>query len=336
MAKQMPPTMTDLAQPVARRWFGWSAQRFLRWLDYLFILRPTLFFPVWTVFGAGLVVAYVRLGRPPWTRWLSAEAALNGLALTLLMGSAFVLNQIVDIPTDRRNRKLFLLADGHVSLAVAVFEAAVLFLASLSMAFAAGLQSGVLFVVIYFVTAVGYSLRPFSWKDRPLAGLLANMLGASLIFTAGFTALSAPLAAALWKSLPYAAAVGAVFLYTTLPDEPGDREIGKRTFVVAFGPRWTIRAGTALEMLSGILAFALRDPVIFVPALAAAPFFLYASLRPRMENVVRAIKFPILFLALSVCYFFPPYIVLLVVTYLFSKWYYWQRFGLRYPSLDAG
>ncbi len=336
MGKQANRTLTQAARP-ADEPIRWSLmQKLLRGLDFLFILRPTLFFPVWVVYAAGFAVAQWRHQNVwSWTFWEGTDFWLLGLTLTLLMGSAFILNQIIDIPIDRQNRKLFLLADGHVPLYLAYFEAIMLFFVSTWLAFRVDLAVGALFLVIYFVTGVGYSLPPFCWKDRPVAGLLANMFGAMLIFAAGFWATGQADWLAAVHGVPYMAAVGAVFLFTTLPDKPGDSQFGKETFAVRFGDVATIYSGAVLEILALASAAALRDPVMFFPALVSAPFFVYAAWRPRTANVVRAIKFPILLLAFAVCFYYPILLLLFVGTYALAKWYYWQRFGLHYPSLKV-
>ncbi len=336
MAKQADRTLTPAVEP-ADKVMRWSlAQKLLRGLDYVFILRPTLFFPVWVVYAAGFIVAqWQTQGGWRWTVWGGSDFWLPGMALTLLMGSAFILNQIIDIPIDRQNRKLFLLADGHVPLHLAYFETGMLFFLAVWLAFRMDVGMGTLFLAIYFVTGIGYSVPPFSWKDRPVAGLLANMMGALLIFIAGYWAAGGVHIQAAVLALPYMAAVGAVFLLTTLPDKPGDGQFGKETFAVRFGDRPTIYLGAVLEILALVGAWLLRDPVIFFPALISAPFFIYAVRQPKAANVVRAIKFPIVLLTFAVCFYFPILLLLFGGTYAASKWYYWQRFGLHYPSLKV-
>lgn len=314
-----------------------SQNRLLRALDYAFILRPTLFFPVWIVFLAGhfrgkmLAAPY---GISPAIA-LQQETLWLLLALTGLMGSAFILNQIVDAPGDRENDKLFLIAHGHVAMRAAMLEAVFLAGISLFTAFIWSMQIGVLYLAIMFVTGVLYSVPPFVWKDRPLGGLLANCLGASLIFLAGWASSGQSPGSGFTGSVPYALAVGAVYLYTTLLDMRGDARFNKVTFAVRFGRRATILAGLLFVGGTAALGWRMQDAVIFYPALLALPFFCIATARPVRKDVVHAIKMPILFLAIVDCMLWPPFLLLLASVFFGSKFYYYHRFSLRYPTLDG-
>ena len=311
--------------------------RIVKVFDYVFVLRPTLFFPVWTVYAAGYF-AYHRfapVGMNGATRGMAWDSiALLG-CLTLLMGSAYILNQICDRETDARNHKLFLIAQQHVSLPVAWGEMIALAALGLCAAYWHSAEMAALFAVIFLFTGIFYSVAPFQWKDHPFLGLLANAGGAVLIFTAGWWSVETETVRALRHALPYALAVAAVYLYTTLLDVEGDAETNKRTFGVKYGWRATIFAGAALEWLAAMAAVWVEDPVILYPALIAAPFFLRATLKQRRGDVARAIKLPILFLALAICWKVWQYVLVLAFVFFFSKWYYLRRFGLKYPSLRA-
>jgi hypothetical protein len=130
-------------------------------------------------------------------------------------------------------------------------------------------------------------------------------------------------------------AVAAVYLYTTLLDLDGDAGTQKMTFGVRYGFAVTSLAGCTLELGALISAWWLKDFVIFYPALIAAPFFVWAAIKQRLNEVSRAIKLPILFLALAICVKVWQYLFLLAFVFYFSKWYYRRRFGLNYPSLAA-
>ncbi len=311
--------------------------KIVKFFDYVFVLRPTLFFPVWTVYAAGYF-AYHRFapaGMNGATRSMAWDSIWLLGFLTLLMGSAYILNQICDRETDARNRKLFLIAHQHIPLPVAWGE--MIALAALGM-FAAYWHSAamaILFAVIFLCTGIFYSVAPFQWKDHPFLGLFANASAAVLIFTAGWWSVETEALPALRHALPYALAVAAVYLYTTLLDLEGDAGTNKLTFGVKFGWRATILAGAILQWLATLAAFWVKDPVILYPALLAAPFFLRASVKQRRCDVSRAIKLPILFLALAICFKVWQYVLVLAFVFFFSKWYYQQRFGLKYPSLSA-
>jgi 4-hydroxybenzoate polyprenyltransferase len=265
-----------------------------------------------------------------------------GLFLTLLMGAVFILNQIQDRHSDSRNDKLFLIAHGHLTPKSAFIEAAGLVFISLGLAFAASLNMGLLFFLILLLTGYFYSFSPFNWKDRPILGLLSNALGALLIFIAGWLVQGSVSVHASVKSVPYVCAVAAVYLLTTLPDLKGDASTDKITFGVKYGIANTVYLSTGLVVLSSVFGYIFKDELIFYPAFFSLPFFIWAAVQLKMEDISRAIKYPILLLAMTISIkwrlTFSEYtfFLLLVGVYFFSKFYYKFRFGVDYPSLSTG
>jgi len=311
--------------------------RIVKFFDYFFILRPALFFPVWTVYAAGYLAYHkfspAGLNRPAPTLEATALSLLG--ILTLLMGSGYILNQLCDIETDRRNHKLFLIADRHISPFAAWTETVTLGAFAVVASFFYGKLIGALLVAIFLLTGIFYNVAPFAWKGRPLLGLFSNALGAQLIFTAGWWSQGIEWQLPLQHALPYMFAVAAVYLYTTLLDLEGDAGTEKKTFGVHYGFPATAIAGCGLELSALISAYGLKDWIIFYPALMAAPFFILAAIKQRLVDVSRAIKLPIVFLALAVGLKIWPYFFLLGFVFYFSRWYYRRRFGLSYPNFAA-
>lgn len=318
-----------------------TLQQIVKPLDYFFVLRPTLFFPVWTVFMAGYFVQQKFEVVLPHTNnqhviktLIPKEFLIPGLFLTLLMGAVFILNQIQDRITDHENNKLFLIAQNHIPVRVAYVEAGLLILAALGFAFFNSIKMGVIFALILLITGYFYSFEPFSWKNKPIAGLVTNMLGAYIIFTAGWFIHGSLNQRLLVHATPYALAVASVYLYTTLPDVKGDASSEKLTFGVKYGIELTLYAGFLFELAALVISLILQDEVIFYPAFFALPFFVLAVIRKQMKDIVRSIKYPILFLSLAICVKYPPFFFILLIVYFLSKLYYRLRFGIDYPNLN--
>jgi len=311
----------------------------LRTLDYLFVLRPVLFLPVWTVFLAGYYTQGrkvtpmsdgIQAATPSGDRWL----LLGVLAgLTAMMGGVFILNQLADVQTDRHNNKLFLIAHGYIPKPYALLEAILCVGLAFVVSYWVQVTLAWLFIVTFAVTGIGYSFKPLVWKDRPLAGLLTNACGALLIFSIGWQVSGQLSMATVHHAIPYVLAVAAVYLYTTLPDAAGDRDMGKKTFGVRYGFRATTLVGLLLEGAAGVAAIVVQDWVILIPAALSFPLFVRATVKQKLSDVVLAVKWPIAFLALGVGVHYPAYLLVLGLLYVFSRWYYRRRFGLRYPTL---
>jgi 1,4-dihydroxy-2-naphthoate octaprenyltransferase len=166
-------------------------------------------------------------------------------------------------------------------------------------------------------------------------GVINNFLGGWAVAASGWIAAGA----SSWKfvlyAIPYALGLVAVFLLTTLPDIPGDNASGKITFGVKYGVKATTRWATGFELMTIILSGWLQDFILLVPAVIAFPLFLIAATRQKMADILRAIKFTVLFASLAVCVKYPIYFLVILVTFYFSKWYYRKRFGLEYPKFAA-
>lgn len=310
----------------------------LKFLDYFFVLRPTLFFPVWTVFLAGIHANSVfdpRHNMPLQAVMSAQNRVLVALLLSLLMGAIFIFNQIADIETDRQNNKLFFIANGIIRKSVAAGEGIVLTVGAIAGAFCISYQLGAIFITIFLICGVVYSFRPFSWKDRPILGIVANFGGGWSVAACGWIAAGTTSWNFAIHALPYALGLVAVYLLTTLPDIDGDRAAGKITFGVRFGYRVTIFWALIFELATVAITLWLKDYLLLVPAALAAPLFIVALIRQNLAAVLRAVKFTVLLASLAVCVQYPIYFLVIVVTFYFSKWYYRQRFNLEYPRFAA-
>lgn len=303
----------------------------MKYLDYFFVLRPTLFFPVWTVFLAGYHAAVqFAPGVIP-----SPHPLPIAILLSILMGAVFIFNQLADIETDRRNQKLFFIANGIIDKKTAITEAVGLTCFCLAIALWVNVKLGIAFALVFFFTGVLYSFGPFSWKDRPILGIINNFLGGWSVAVCGWLTAGSFGWRLFLHGVPYALGLVAVFLLTTLPDVSGDRAAGKITFGVKYGTKAATRVALMFEFFTIVSAWVLKDYVLLVPAIMALPLFILAAYRQTMSAVLRAIKFTVLFASLAVVVIFPWYFLLILVMFYFSKWYYRKRFNLEYPSFAA-
>jgi len=297
-------------------------------LDYFFLTRPILFYPIWTFFLAGW------FGGTHFSN--SSNSFLNiPLAvifqLTILMGSIFIINQIQDVETDRLNGKLFLVANGIVSKRSAYLEAAIFASIAIVWGFLMSTIIGILFILLFILSGLLYNYSPFMWKNKPIMGLITNGTGGMLIYLIGWSAgggKGLPLLV-----LPYTFAGVSVYLNTTVPDIKGDKKAGKITFPVRFGVKSTALWALIFEAAVVVTSFFMREWILFIPALIAFPFFIMSVFDTSVSKIMLCTKLSIAALALSICVVAPYYLVLLVFIFFFSRWYYKKRFNFEYPSL---
>ena len=314
----------------------------IRLLDYFFVLRPTLFFAVWTVSLAGLWAQnrFAEFEHSAPTRLLMIGSydvtyVLWIALFTLIMGGVFILNQVHDFESDHLNNKLFLIANGEISRQAANIESVIIIAIPLAIAFWLRPIVGVSMLLTFVVTGWIYSIRPFRWKNRPILGLFTNMTGYLLVFSTGWLIYGIPEKNLWLHSLPYILGITAVYFFTTIPDINGDKKTNKITVAVQYGANKTIWFGFLCNVAAVITSALLKDFVIFIPTVLAMPFFIYSVFKKSNEQVLRTNKYGTLFLSIVICVRYPIYFLIIFFIFFFSKWYYKIRFGINYPSFKS-
>ncbi len=306
--------------------------------DYIMLLRPTLMMPVWMFLFYGHYAAKFRgslygIDLPFCCRfWLAM------LSLTLISATAYIVNQIFDIETDRINKKLFLLPEGIITIRSAWLYTAALSVLGLAIAFYMGREPFILLTVIW-ITGFLYSVPPFRFKGRPVIDMVWNGLGYGfLTFLLGYWSFSQRIdRGALISSVPYILAVFGVYAETTIADIEGDRRDGAITIGVLLGERATAIVGAVLMLASVVTALVLKDMMAFIPAAVTAIVFIYTPFVPK-ERFLKSVKFAFrlsgAIYAVNIGVHYPIYVLIGVVVYAGMKVYYRSRFGLNYPSLN--
>ena len=306
--------------------------------DYLFVLRPTLLFPVWTVFLGGYS-AQLRFGFGSElikvNFLLTYDYIVVGFLLTLCMGATFIINQLSDTQSDRYNNKLFLIANGEIQRNTAILETLLLAGPVILIGFILKFPIGIALLCCFIIAGILYSCKPFLCKDRPLAGFFCNGAGALVVFITGWL-VKGVVETAMWlHALPFIFALWSLYFFTTLPDITGDKKSGKITVGVKYGVKNCITFALLFNLFTIGSAFLVKDFVIFIPALATLPFFIVAVLRGKITDSVRTTKIGLLFVSLAYCYKFPGFLILLLFVFFSCKWYYKNRFGLVYPNFET-
>jgi 4-hydroxybenzoate polyprenyltransferase len=248
------------------------------------------------------------------------------------MGSSFILNQIQDVESDRRNKKLFILTAGYVSRRAVIWQAIILAVISCALAFWISMTMAVVILIFILITGVLYNFRPFILKDRPWGSLLANALMGWLAFALGWLALHSPGWTIVTDSLPYLLFNTSLYLCTLLPDIEGDRGTGKKTLAVRYSVPVVINSMFLLFIAGLIITVILYDKQALTFFLLTAPFVIAAFRSKEIRHTIRATKFAILFFALTICLRWPVYLLIMLAGFYLTKLYYRKRFDFDYPN----
>lgn len=103
-----------------------------------------------------------------------------------------------------------------------------------------------------------------------------------------------------------------------------------------FNKEMAIYLSLVLFVVSFLIGMRLLDPLSTTFSLSCIPFILYACIRGMEKDFIRVISYSVLFLNLYVFTIHPFLFFPSVIVYYLSKYYYWHRFDLHYPSLVIG
>ena len=307
-------------------------------LDYIFVLRPMLFFPGWSTMLAGYFInyndrLYLFMISPEEINYFKIFLVITGFGM--VMGSTFILNQIKDIQTDRENNKLFIIANRYISIKAAVFEAFILAILSLVLGFLVNMTILVLFISFFLITGIFYNYYPFILKDRPWGSLIANALMGWLAFAIGWTACNRMGWQIIIQSIPYLLFNTALYLFTTLPDMEGDKNAVKQTLAVRYGIKPLIIFAFILYATGFSLSIYYKELQALFFYICSFPFFARTVYTQKVESAIQTTKFGILFFALAICLKWPLYFLLMISGFYLTKIYFRKRFNFNYPNFSG-
>jgi len=341
-------SIADHDHTEAMPFFSALIDRLLRSLDYIAILRPLLFIPVWTMLFLGYykglggeAANYISLpiiGKISFVLRPDNEILLTLLLYSLLMGAVYILNQMSDSHTDEINGKLYLVAQGYIKESRLKIQIGILFSFSVIIAFLQFPRMYLYLILLSIVLGVLYSVPPVRFKGRPILDLLANASGFGVLaFAVGWTSRFALSKEMIIGCLPYVVCISAAFINTTIPDIKGDVQNDDITTGAFLGIRKSCILSTLLVVVAILISLLVRDPICLVASLLSLPFFIRMTIlnwderSPRISAIALATKISLLILSFLVAVLIPFYFILLVSTVLLVRMYYQMRFGISYP-----
>ncbi len=313
-------------------------KRISKKFDYLFLLRPTLFFPVWIMLAAGMAVGSLHQDNfLVWQTNIHISVIALFIGMTLLSGATFIINQIIDKEGDKINKKLFLVAE-HCS--PKKVENYYKMIGVIGIIFLLFININILIcgVILFLSWGIIYNLKPFQWKRKPVLGMLINTFAGLILFISGWSIINTEktltdgLYACLISSTPYLLCFTSVSLLTTLPDINGDKKTGNETFPIKFGKIITMFIGTLCVIIASYIGYFLNDPISSTSSLVSLPFFIWMLGRRKSVDIIRTIRFSIFNLAFFLMVIYPYLFFASLITFYLSKYYYWHRFNLHYPT----
>lgn len=299
----------------------------LRLCDFVFVLRPLILIPAWSFFLIGAAQSS-ESGLPAGS--FPPVTVLKSLTAILIV--AYLINQIFDKDADRRNNKIFYLANGIFSEWMLLVIAGAFFVAaSVTFQAAENFQRGPLVLALFL--ALVYSLPPIRLCARPVLDVGANAVGyGGIAFVLGHTVFNPSLREALVGSIPYVLMVGATFLHTTILDVEGDRDSGKVSTAVWIGAKRSAILGVGLHAAAVVVAALSGHMMALATTGVGLPISVYASVRTNKRTSSALVQSSILIVTVTAVVAWPAYLGIVLPLVLLARYYYKRRFGITYPG----
>jgi len=284
----------------------------------------------------GMAAAKMSTAKHPlWISDYDLSTFLVFLGITLLCSGTFIINQIVDKGGDEKNQKLFLI-DQYIEIQKAKRISDSISIIGILLLMFSNLILTPLGICIYILWGIAYNKPPFEWKKHPFFGIFTNMAIGIILFLMGWLQVAGSsnlqFGQLINLMVPYILCFTAVSLMTNIPDIKGDASESANTFSVKFGQRATSILAMFIVMIAFYLSYQNSDPIASTASLTSIPFFIFALIRDLDKDILRAIRYPIFLLNFFVFPVYPWLFVSVFIIYYFSKYYYWHRFNLHYPT----
>ncbi len=309
-----------------------SPSRFLRSLDYIFVLRPIVIIPVWTFFLLGAW----HSGSGLYDRIDPASFFYGIAAFTLLIGAVYIVNQISDRVSDLENDKLYFLPRAIIRVRSASIEAALLIISSFAISIAFLPGKFTIILLLSLLLGMAYSVEPVRLKKRAAFDVLANAVGIGVLNPlAGWVIASGDISGSI-VLLPYPFAVASIHILTALADIEGDRKNSLNTTGVALGKARGAFLSILLMAVAAASGAVTGNRQAVLACLLSLPAFI-VPLQPGKNRfsdrgILIPAKVSTLIFAIVAGYLFRMYLPFLFIVIVGTKVYYQRRFQVSYPS----
>ena len=318
-------------------------KRVVKNFDVLFLFRPTMFFAIWLMIAIGMYLSSLQVKNyPQWIYTFDLWTFIFFLGISLIVVSTLIRNQIDDVDIDNYNNKLFILSK-YIDIKLAKKYHFYTALIGIFLLLLVSIYNFIIGVVIFIFWDKLYNDEIYCWKKDPLLGPLCNLIVGVLLMMSGWIFVSSYgeyfyfsysiLSYSFFiKIIPYIFSYLAVILLADIPDIKGDMKYEKTTFAIKYTVKNTMLISLFLVVVALFISLKLRDPLASIAITCSIPFFIYAVFRNQDKDVLRAIRYPIFILNFFTMTIYPYLFLACGLVYYLSKYYYWHRFNLHYPT----
>ncbi|UCD38665.1 MAG: hypothetical protein JSW54_04085 [Fidelibacterota bacterium] len=305
-----------------------------RQLDWLFLLRPVLLIPVWTMtaagFGAGSWLSSPDLFWHVAWNW---TVLLVFIGITLIVGAAFIQVQLQQNGEAEIKGHPNLLAESHIDPEKARRLAWICLGLGVLLLLPGGWVAVIAGIAIYAIWGLLYGSNTAIWRNRPAIDILIHLLAGAVLFYVGWGTSGAPLSGSLNVAAPYVlgfAGITALIAITPGPRFPEDSPRPGKTAITNASS-----FAAVLAIAATIWGYSNGDPIISTTAVLTLPFHAVGLYFRREIDMLRTSRYAILIFVIFAGTRYPLLYIPIILDFYLSRYYYRRRFGFPHPCFHA-
>ncbi|MAV89128.1 MAG: hypothetical protein CBD21_01130 [bacterium TMED161] len=308
-------------------------------LDVIMIARLSSFFGVWAMVCIGMYIGdLINNTVDINSTTLSIPTSILFLGISFICASIFIANQIHDLEVDKINNKAKII-DNFITIEFSKKILFFLLFIGFLLIIFIDLLVAIPMISLYVICGMLFTNQNFNFKQNMFMNFLFYIFLAlflilsGLIYSRNDMAIITLITLSLKFIFLFLLIYGAIVLAINILDREGDRQRNRITIPQNIGIIFTSIIAFLMCLFSFFIGLYLKEPLSVVCSISSIPFFSYLIFRGKEIDVIRSIRYPILLINFYLFMIYPLLFYPIVITYYISKYYYWHRFSLHYPTL---
>ena len=293
-------------------------------LDFIFLLRPTSLFIVWVLVSVGMYLAqFAYSSLELFSSDFSIKTFLFFISASSL-SSIFVINNQLN----KTDKNYLIKEKFNLELLIKVKQ--FLLISSILLVLYPCWFFSFVYLLLYLISEKIHSQNNstlfFSFIYNSCLIILFIFLGVFYhIFQNGlkFNFVIVLL------SIPYILSIFSLYLFK---ESYGNVDLDVKTLSSYLSKMHVSITGFFLILLSLIISLSLKDPLATTSLIISIFFFSYSLKRGLKKDFIRTIRYTIGIFIFFITTIYPLIILPTIIVFYLSKYYYWHRFDIHYPT----
>ena len=297
-------------------------KKIVLYLDYVFIFRPTLFFALWFIICLGMYSAYLTNNYiPQWILTFNIKTSLLFLSISLILGSIFIKEDEENLfKKDYLDKSLVKLLS-NLSLYTGLFLA--LFINIYNLFLGLSLYCSWYFLYRQDIVKKNFFIRCFVHVIMSVILLLSGFF--IVITNDNYFLLASNISIeSMIFILLSSLCLLSIFLFMEL--------IKDNNIIPNINRRYISFLSMILLVLVMVISIIINEPLLSICAVSSIPFYIYSLLRNLDKDIIRSVRYPLFIFNFFIATLFPYLGLVLITIFWISKYYYWYRSNLNYPT----